>query len=404
MGNSNALNKPRKKRQILRTEVAYNYSLFPACHKISHHETVTVKRATICKSQHHSSHKREQKQDPTPSQRPATKKLSTEETEKAAELIIRVLREGLCFDPNTSDAVSHPTINATQAVKLVNDFLAATTNLAPSTNRTLEMLKFRYSMLISHDDGPALANTTPSPKRYNPFDRQEHEMRKSFESESPRRASLHLEFGSDRRDAFEIDREEMNLEQGLIDITNRTRYPAPDLLSGGTQLLECTGITEFGRDDGIPAPLFSPKRRYIPTPSSGANFPMSCSARTPEKTAYHGDLRRLQTNIGSASFYAAELEQIARQVFGGARTTTCHHRSEFLHRSIESDEVACGRRDRIEEEGNDEAKIIWERMRIGSEGSGTSAKSTEVRYSDESADEEAERARECKVIGAPWLA
>jgi hypothetical protein len=387
--------------QILRTKVAYDHSLFPACHKISHEKTVTVKRAAICRSQHNSSQKQKQKQDPTSPQRPATQQLNTEETESAAERIIRVLREGLRFDGNTSDAISHPTINATQAVKLLNDFRAATTSLPPNTTRTLEMLKFRYSMLISND-GPATSNT-PSPKRYNPFDRREGGRCKSFESESPRRALPNPEFECDRRDAFEIDRE-MSREQGLPDIMNRRRYPAHDLLSGGTQLLEYTGITDFGKDNAIPAPLFSPKRGPMLVPSSGTDFPMYGSAGTPEKTIYHGGRQHLQTNIGSASFYAAEVEQMARQAFGGAATTTCHHRSEFLHRSIENNEVARGCRDTTEEEDNDEAKIIWERMRISSEGSGTSAKSTEVRYSDESADEEAERARECKVIGAPWLA
>jgi hypothetical protein len=40
-----------------------------------------------------------------------------------------------------------------------------------------------------------------------------------------------------------------------------------------------------------------------------------------------------------------------------------------------------------------------ERMRISSDGSGTSARGTEVRFGNESVDDE--RARGCKIVGAP---
>jgi hypothetical protein len=363
----------KMEEQILRVKVAYDHSLFPAWHQISHEVTPAVTRATIYNTQHGFSRKHKQKQDRGSPKRSVGKKLDTAETENAAERIIRVLREGLRFEGNNVDAASNHTTNAGQAVKLLNDFLAAATNLPPDTNRTLEMLKFRYSMLVNSDDQPESAQPPRSPKRCHPFQQQKAEGCKSFESESLRRTPRNAEVESDRRNAFEIDREEMNFEQALTDVTNKIRCRGHDLLSGGTYLLGYDGTVDLGKDNAIPPPLFSPKR-----------------GRDPGEKAYHGDRRHLQTNIGSASFYAAEVEAMARQAFGGA-TTTCHHRSEFLEHGMN------------EEEGNDKARKIWERMRISSHGSGTSAKSTEVRYSDESADE-AERVRECKVVGAPWLA
>jgi hypothetical protein len=387
--------------RILMAKVTYEHSLFPPGHQISHEETVNIKPATICNGQYGSLQKRKEKPEHGPSQCSATEKLNSEETENAAERVIRVLREGLRLDGNTTDAASHPTVDASQAVKLLNDFLAAATSLAPNTNRTLEMLKFRYAMLIEND-GPTTPHSTASPQRYNPFDRRKDERHKSSESNSPRRTPYNAVFDSDRRNAFEIDREKTNLDQGLTDIANGTRFRCCDLLSGDTNLLDYDGITGLGKDNAIPAPLFSPKRGTPLVLLSGNDLPTHGSAGTPEKTGYHGCRQHLQTHIGSASFYAAEVEQMAREAFGGA-TTICHHRSEFLHQSIEKDEGASGRRDAIEEDGNDKARMIWERMRISSEGSGTSAKSTEVRYSDESADED-EMSRESKAVGAPWLA
>lgn len=392
----------KTEERILRAVVTYEHSLFPPGHGISHEQTVTVERARICTRQQDSSPKRKQKQDRASPHGSAVKKLNTQETQDAGERIIRVLREGLRLDGSTTEAASHPTVDASQAVKLLNDFLAAATRLAPNTNRTLEMLKFRYSMLTNSSDGGAAAQKISSLKSCNPFDRREGERHKSFELESHKRTSPNAESEDSRRNAFEIDREKVHLQQGLADITNRTRHRACDLLSSGAHLVEYDVKTDIGRYNAIPAPLFSPRRGLTLVPSAGTNSPMHSSARSPEEEGFYGSRHPLTTKIGAASFYAAEVEQMARQAFGGA-TTTCYRGGEFLHQSPEKDEVAGAHPDTMEADGNDKAKMIWERMRISSEGSGTSAKGTEVSYNNESGDE-AERARECKVLGAPWLA
>jgi hypothetical protein len=391
----------KTEEQILRAVVTYEHSLFPPGYGINHEETVTVERAKLCIKHHDFSQKRQQKQDRGSPDGSAAKKLTTQETQDAGERIIRVLREGLCLDSSTTKAASHSTINASQAVKLLNDFLAAATRLAPNTNRTLEMLKFRYSMLISHSDGGTATQNAPSPKSCSPFDRQEDERQKSFEPESPPRTPQNAESDLGRRNAFEIDREKVKPEQGLTDITNRTRYRGRDLLSGGVRLLEYDGKPDIGRYNAIPAPLFSPRRGLTRVSLAGTNSPMHSSARPAEEEGFYGRRQHLTTMIGSASFYAAEVEQMVRQAFGGA-TTIPHQGGEILHKFTEKDEVAGEHDDSIEGDENDEAKMIWERIRISSKGSETSAKGTDVSYDNDSGDE-AERARECKVFGAPWL-
>ena len=383
---------------ILWAKVAYNHSLFPPWYPISHEETLTVTRATICNTQNGLSQKQRQQQQRGSPERPGAKTLNTEQTESAGESIMRVLRDGLCFDGHAVGAASHPIVNASQAVKLLNDFLKAATSLPPDMNRTLQMLKVRYSMLIKNDDEPFAAQPKSSPKQCNLFDRRKDERRKSSEPESPKRNPPNAGFDSARRNAFEIDRE--NIEQGLTDVTNRTRYRSCDLISGGTRLLGYDGTTDLAKDNAIPPPLFSPKRGPTLVQSSATDFGSTYgSTRTPKKTGCHGGRQHLPTNIGSASFYAAEVEDMVRQAFGGA-TTTCHHRSESLKPSIQ---MVDGHGGTTEEDATDKARQIWGRMRISIEGSGTSTKSNGVRYSDESADE-AEMARECKAIGAPWLA
>jgi hypothetical protein len=392
----------KTEERILRAVVTYEHSLFPPGHGISHEQTVTVERARIGTRPQDASPKRKQKQDRGSPHGSAVKKLNTQETQDAGERIIRVLREGLRLDGSTTEAASHPTVDASQAVKLLNDFLAAATRLAPNTNRTLEMLKFRYSMLTNSSDGGAAAQKITSPNSCNHFDRREGERHKSFELGFHKRISPNAESKDSRRNAFEIDREKGHLQQGLADITNRTRRRACDLLSRGAHLVEYDVKTDIGRYNAIPAPLFSPRRGLTLVPSAGTNSPMHSGARTPEEEGFYGSRHPLTTRIGAASFYAAEVEQMARQAFGGA-TTPCYRGGEFLHQSTEKDEVAGAHPDTIEADGNDKAKMIWERMRICSEGSGTSAKGTELSSKNESGDE-AERARECKVLGAPWLA
>ena len=400
--------------RMLTVEVAYYHSLFPPRHQISYEEIVTVTQATICDTQHKSSQKHNQNRVRGSRKDPGVRRLTSEETEIAAEGIIRVLREGLYADDNAVYTASPNAINAGHAVTLLNDFLAEVTTLAPDTIRTLEMLKFRYSIVMHNDNKPAA-----SPKRYNPFERRKEDRRKSLDPESPRRTPQGADGG--RRNAFEIKRREIDSvldfsrslvsskssspdfykrEKELADVTNRTRCRGHNLLSGGIDLLVDDDTSDTGKDNVIPPPLFSPKRGSTLVHSSSSECGSTqASARTPKKIGHQAlhHHYHLQTKIGLARFYAAEVQEMARQAFGGA-TTTCHHRSELSHESMENRE---GIED--EEAANDKAKMIWERMRISSEGSGTSANSTEVRYSDESADE-AERARECKMVGAPWLA
>jgi hypothetical protein len=380
-------------KQVVKAKVTYDHSLFPPSHEISHEETFTVTRAPICKPQQ----KTKLGKDQDHLQILGLERLTMEETERAAESITRVLSEGLRFESNSrnapTDSTNHST-NSGEALRLLDDFFAATPCLSPDTKRRLEMLKFRYSMFINHEE-PAATQSYPSPKRYNLFERRKEERCESFEPDFAGRSSYDIESDRNRRHAFEMNREEIDLEQAFIDVTNRTMHRGHDLLSGSPHIIGYDGTVDLIKDTAIPRPLFSPKRGPTFAHSSITDIEsMGGSSRSPKKTSCRGDRQDPETNIGSARFYEAEVEEMARQAFGGA--PTCHHRSEFSRQSIEKDE-------KIEEDGNEKARKIWERMHVNSEGSGTGAKSTEVGFSDESADE-AESWRECRLVGTPWLA
>jgi hypothetical protein len=249
-------------------------------------------------------------------------------------------------------------------------------------------------MFINHGE-PAATQPYPSTKRYNPFERHKEERRVSFEPDFAGRSPRHTDSNHNRRHAFEMNREEIDLEQALTDVTNRTMYQGHDPLSGGAHIIGYEDTADILKDTAIPRPLFSPKRGLTFAHLSITDIEsVGGSSRSPKKTTHRRDRQDPETNIGSARFYEAEVEEMARQAFGGAITTS-HHRNESLLQSIEKDE-------KTEEDGNEMARKIWERMRVNSEASGISAKSTEVGFSDESADE-AESGREYQVVGAPWL-
>jgi len=372
-------------KQLVKAKVTYDHSLFPPSHEISHEETFTVTRAPISIPQQASAQKTKVRKDQEHQQIPGLERLTTEETEKAAEGIIRVLNEGLRFESNSrnahTDSMNHSN-NSNEALRLLNDFLAAAPCLSPDAKRRLEMLKFRYSMFINHDELEA-TQSYPSPKRHNPFERRREERCESFELDFADRSPCDIEFGRNRRHAFEINREGIDFEQAFTGVTNRTMYRGHDLLSGSAHIIGYDDPADLVKDTAIPRPLFSPKRGPTLTHSSITDIEsMGGSLRSPKKTSCREDRQDPETNIGSARFYEAEVEEMARQAFGGA--TTCHRRSEFLLQSIEKDE-------KIEEDGNEKARKIWERMHINSEGSGSDTKSSEV-------------GRECRVVGTPWLA
>lgn len=384
-------------KQAVKAKVTYDHSLFPPSHEISHEQIFTVTRAPICIPQQASAQKTKLRKDQDHLQIPGLERLTTEETEKAAESIIRVLSEGLRFESNSrnapTDSTNHST-NSDEALRLLNDFLAAAPCLSPDAKRRLEMLKFRYSMFINHEE-PAATQSYPSPKRYNPFERRKEERCEGFEPWFAGRSPCDIESDRNRRHAFEMNREEIDFEQAFTHVTNRTMYRGHDLLSDSAHIIGYDGTADLVKDTAIPRPLFSPKRGPAIAHSPITDIEsMGGSSRSPKKTCCRGDRQDPETDIGSARFYEAEVEEMARQAFGGA--TTCHRRSELLLQSIEKDE-------KIEEDGNEKARKIWERMRVNSEGSGTGAKGTEVGFSDESADE-AESVRECRVVGTPWLA
>jgi len=284
------------------------------------------------------------------------------------------------------------------------DFLAAAMHLHRGTCRTLEMLKFRYSMLTNTDERPG----NLSPKRHSPFNRRKHrDDDNDFEIKPHDRSPSRGECENKRRNAFELQREELNLEQGLADVTNRITHRGDDRLAGGAHLPGLGGETYIDKDSVVPRPLFSPRRGpaliHLAPPDYQS---MPERERTPEKLTWKtkGGHSFTEMEIGSAQFYEAEIEDMARQAFGGSFTSTRGH-TRYAHGSIEKedkDEDDCAARGK-DDDGNDKARNIWERMRVGSEGSGASGESTEGRYGDESEDG-AERARDCKLVGAPWLA
>jgi hypothetical protein len=368
-------------KQVVKAKVTYDHSLFPPSHEISHEETFTVTRAPTCIPQQASAQKTKLRKDQDHLQIPGLERLTTEETERAAESIIRVLSEGLHSRNAPTDSTNQST-NSGEALRLLNDFLVAAPYLSPDAKRRLEMLEFRYSMFINHEE-PAATQSYPSPKRYNPFERRKEEQCKSFEPDFAGRSLCDIESDRNRRHAFEMNREEIDFEQAFTHVTNRTMYRGHDLLSGSAHIIGYDGTADLIKDTAIPRPLFSPKRDPTLAHSSITNIEsIGGSSRSPKKTGCRGDCQDPETNIGSARFYEAEVEEMARQAFGGA--TTSHRRNEFLLQSIEMDE-------KIEEDGNEKARKIWERMHVNSEGSGTGAKSTEV-------------GRECRVVGTPWLA
>ena len=384
-------------KQVVKAKVTYGHSLFPPSHEISHEETFTITRAPICKPQQASAQKTKSRNDKDHLQIPGLERLTTEETETAAESIVRVLSEGPRFEGNSRNAPMDSTNSSTnpgEALRLLNDFLAAAPCLSPDAKRRLEMLKFRYSMFMNHEEPPA-RQPYPSTKQYNPFERHKEERRVSFEPDFACRSPRDTDSHRNRRHAFEMNREEIDLEQALTDVTNRTMYRGHDLLSGGAHIIGYEDTADLLKDTAIPRPLFSPPRgrtfTHLSIPDTES---MGGNSGSPKKTTCRGDCQGPETNIGSARFYEAEVEEMARQAFGGA-ITACHHRSEFLLQSVEKDE-------KTEEDGNEMARKIWERMRVNSEASGTSVKSTEAGFSDESADE-AESGREYQAVGTPWL-
>jgi hypothetical protein len=384
-------------KPAMKAKVTYDHSLFPPSHEISHEETFTITQAPIYKPQQASAQKTKLRNDKDHLQISGLERLTAEEAETAAESIVRVLSEGLRFECNSGNAPTDFTnysTNSGEALRLLNDFLVAAPCLSPDAKRRLEMLKFRYSMFMIHEESAA-TQPYPSTKRYNPFERRKEERRVSFEPDFADRSPRDIDSNCNRRHAFEMNREEIDLEQALADVTNQTLYQSHNLSSGGAHIIGYEGTADLLNDTAIPRPLFSPKRgptfahlSITDIKSVGGN------SKSPKKTTYRGDRQDPETDIGSARFYEAEVEEMARQAFGGA-TTTRHHRSDCLLQSIEKDE-------KTEEDGNEMAKKIWERMRVSSEASGTSTKSTEVGFSDESADK-AESGRERQVVGAPWL-
>jgi len=93
---------------------------------------------------------------------------------------------------------------------------------------------------------------------------------------------------------------------------------------------------------------------------------------------------------------------MARQAFGGYVKSPGDIKQNLSTGETQTGGVDTG--DTVEEAGTRKAREIWERMRIGSEGSAASIDSLvhHSRACEESEDEE-ERVRECKVIGTPWL-
>jgi hypothetical protein len=249
------------------------------------------------------------------------------------------------------------------------------------------MLKFRYSRI--HEPWRACGYTTLSTDEAI-FKQRKEERRVSFEPAFAGHSPRDTGSNRNRRYAFEMDRKEIDLEQALTDVANWTMYRGHDLLSRGAHIIEYEGTADLVKDTTIPRSLFSPKRYPIFAYLSITDIKsMGGGSRSLKKTTYRGDRQGPETNIGSARFSQAEVEEMARQAFGGT-TTARHHWSEFLLQSIEKDE-------KTEEDGDEIARKIWERMRVNSEASGTSAKSTDVRFSDESA----ESGRECQVVGTP---
>jgi hypothetical protein len=101
----------------------------PPSQQMSHENSLTVTRASICNAPHVTFRKRKQKGCHDSLQLSRIKRLSTEESETVADSITRVLCDELRFADNTTDVVSHPAINAGHAVKLLNDFFAAAASL-----------------------------------------------------------------------------------------------------------------------------------------------------------------------------------------------------------------------------------------------------------------------------------
>lgn len=158
-------------------------------------------------------------------------------------------------------------------------------------NRALEMLKVRYSMLIHGNDEPATVQLKVSPKRHTLFGRR-NDRRRNFEPESPGATTYNADLHNDRRDAFEVDREETNLGKVLAGVKTRQNYCDPTLLPNGTHLLGCDGTMDLGKDNVIPPPLFSPKRGPTLVYSSATELLSIITAQ---------ELRRKQATMEGAS-------------------------------------------------------------------------------------------------------
>jgi hypothetical protein len=97
-------------KQVVKAKVTYDRSLFPPSHEISYEETFTVMQAPICKPQQASAQKTKLRKDKDYLQIPGPERLTTEETETAAESIVRVLSEVLRFESNSPPKLKHSVV------------------------------------------------------------------------------------------------------------------------------------------------------------------------------------------------------------------------------------------------------------------------------------------------------
>lgn len=390
------------KEEILKVGVTYSHSLFPASHHTTYETAFSVSQSTVRCAQQDPQTKPKLKKGKSRGQCGGNGSLNPATTVHAAESISRVLYGGLQFDKNIDNISISNSVDASTAVGILNDFLSAATHLRPDTSRNLEMLKFRYSMLFNANQ----AKITPSPKRYSPFDRQRHTgERNRLGLELDNHCPCPAEIENKRRNAFELQREELNFEPTLTDVTNKVSYRGRDSNVRRLHIPRLERMSDIHKVDIVPPPLFSPKKSpslvYLTT---SARTPPSECGRTSTYDEYVKNERGFDNvkDIGTAKFYEAEVEDMARQAFGGATISQWVHREHRIQ-FIEGNLVADSPAHDSEEEGNMKARTIWERMRVSSEGSGTTGESTEAKYGDQTEDK-AEWARECKVIGAPWIA
>ena len=396
--------------EVLKVNVGYKHSCLPFGHRTTFEETFSAARGAILAQKFHSPTKHVQKPQRPHDQQNENTAMTLEHGQRLLESILRVVDPVSDINFEIPGVVHNLYVSTTAAIKIIDDFLSATKSLHDLDEEGMNRLKriqVQYEMLSTPDDLATPVKSKATLQRRNPFDRPKREGQTDSRLETRGLYPGGTVSEPARRNAVEIQREELDVDQGLSDITNRNRHREDMLLRSTDRPMWLDGVIDRENRTAMPPPLFSPRKR--PSALKMAEWKYERQASSMQ------DLTNLPTgevNIGSAKFYEVEVEQVARRVFGGSNAGLSSGHVQIEMKNEERAGVGHGDGNH-DGDGVDKAKQIWAKMRISSEGSVASGDSTLVNNGGETSedgdgdgsdDEDNSRVRELSLIGSPWLA